>query len=489
MFRPQQDIISSDLTEAAADGELQTVKAILQKHPDWVDVKNSNGFTALLVSSEEGRLEVVQYLVVECHAKVNLQETNYCGWTPLHKASRRGHLDVIQCLVEQGRADMNIANDQGMTALHDASMAGHFQVVEFLVEQGANINAQEKDGWTPLHRACSDGHLEIIRFLVRRGATVEVRDKTHAATPLMYATTRGYPDIVEFLVNDGHANVNIQDDRGDSPLHWACHHGHWRIVQFLVGTSGADVTLKNNKDLTPLDVAQQKFRSQIVEYLQKHMKSQVEKEQEAEVAIDTSEALDVYLIYTGTLLGIQDVLYSEGTRYRYNVEKEKGYNVADLEQCRHFVAVITKEFLESPIACMELQYAFRRMQWLHAHGQWHSLWVILYDGVTLEDYTDVWRNTGKKLPPLHRELQTLQYNDKGDDDASSYTYFCRELKHQLEEVDSNEEGNDKWLSLLKKNFPPTDFPRCNQGMHTVAREETGCAPSGYFAARDAATKA
>ena len=63
---------------------------------------NSYGKTALIAASEEGHLEVVKYLVEQCHANVEAKDND--GYTPLIRASENGHLEVVKYLVEQCHA-------------------------------------------------------------------------------------------------------------------------------------------------------------------------------------------------------------------------------------------------------------------------------------------------------------------------------------------------------------------------------------------------
>jgi hypothetical protein len=86
-----------------------------RKCSDWIAIYNKCvelacecvlqiGRTPLYLSSSNGRLEVVQYLIEKCGAPVSeLQH----GCTPLHLASLHGNLDVVQYLVEKCGANWN----------------------------------------------------------------------------------------------------------------------------------------------------------------------------------------------------------------------------------------------------------------------------------------------------------------------------------------------------------------------------------------------
>ena len=56
-----------------------------------MNVKNNYGRTGLHLAAENGKLEVVKYLLEKGGAEVNVQ--NKGGWTALHYAAINGHLE------------------------------------------------------------------------------------------------------------------------------------------------------------------------------------------------------------------------------------------------------------------------------------------------------------------------------------------------------------------------------------------------------------
>jgi hypothetical protein len=74
-------------------------------------------------------------------------------------AAQRGHLDVLQCLVEEFGADVNLAAHDGRTALMMASYGRHEKLVKWLLKHGADAQATtargtavdaSKDGGAPI---------------------------------------------------------------------------------------------------------------------------------------------------------------------------------------------------------------------------------------------------------------------------------------------------------------------------------------------------
>ena len=69
---------------------------------------------------------------------VNIRNAN--GWTALMEASKNGHESVVILLLKNG-AKVNIKNYGGGTALIWAASNGHTRIAELLLDHGARINA------------------------------------------------------------------------------------------------------------------------------------------------------------------------------------------------------------------------------------------------------------------------------------------------------------------------------------------------------------
>jgi ankyrin repeat protein len=93
----------------AEEGELDHLKAVLDRHPKLVNVKQtfrgnrkpywSDEYTALHRAAAQGREDVVAYLIKK-GADVNA--TGPLDWTPLHVAAQKGDLEVVKRLVKAG---------------------------------------------------------------------------------------------------------------------------------------------------------------------------------------------------------------------------------------------------------------------------------------------------------------------------------------------------------------------------------------------------
>ena len=128
---------SSSIHEAAEDGNLEKVKALLKDNPRWVFRKD-----------HEGR-------------------------TPLHAAASKGHKDVAKLLMDY-KSDVNAKKKYGYTPLHYAAH-GHKDVVELLLAKKADVNARDNIGYTPLHEAARNGYKDVAALLLANKADVNAK--------------------------------------------------------------------------------------------------------------------------------------------------------------------------------------------------------------------------------------------------------------------------------------------------------------------------
>lgn len=93
------------------------------------------------------------------------------GFTPLMLAAAGGHLDLVKLLVD--RTDVNARSTGGFTSLMLAAFGGHQTVVDLLLQQGAHPSVKNNDGVVASDLARSAGNASVADALERIQQDVE----------------------------------------------------------------------------------------------------------------------------------------------------------------------------------------------------------------------------------------------------------------------------------------------------------------------------
>jgi ankyrin repeat protein len=136
-----------------------------------IDHRMKDGRTALTRACANGSLDVVQ-LLLNRHADVDFETP---VGLPLQIAVRFNKLDIVQCLVQHGaRLDATSAVCEQPLIL--AAMKGFIEVAKYLIENGADIDCRapsvrnssnnQETGLTPLMTAAKNGHVEVVRYIL-----------------------------------------------------------------------------------------------------------------------------------------------------------------------------------------------------------------------------------------------------------------------------------------------------------------------------------
>ena len=219
--------------------------------------------TELMNAAKDGNLQAVQ-AVVQRGADVG--ERSNKGKRALMFAASEGHLDVARWLVEQG-ADVNAADNYGTTALIVAATAGHHEIVKLLLEHGADIHARDDSGGAPLVNAVYFGHTETVKLLLdhlTQGKALTL-DKRDAEELLMLAAGLGHADIVRLMIGAG-INVNGRGLKQRTPLMAAAYFNRPEVAKVLLA-QGADLLARDADGNTALAVAQDKGNDKVAALL------------------------------------------------------------------------------------------------------------------------------------------------------------------------------------------------------------------------------
>lgn len=189
----QIDYSNEGFLRAAELGNERAIAIFLKTGID-LEIKNSGGWTPLIIASAGGKLKAVIELI---NAGANVNASDPQGLTALHWAAFKGYPRLTELLVDKG-ADVNAKSNLELTPLSQAVTSGHAEIVSILLSMRANIDAGDTDGLTPLHKAVSDGNLEIVKLLVAAGADRQAKSK-RGLTPVAIAKQRNKAEIIAEL--------------------------------------------------------------------------------------------------------------------------------------------------------------------------------------------------------------------------------------------------------------------------------------------------
>ena len=215
--------LCGEIHDAANEGNLEKVKALLKDNPDLVFSRDND------------------------------------GETPLHRAAYWGYKEMAIFLIFN-KADVNAKDIKGQTPLHKAADQGRKPIVELLLACKGDVNAKDNDGWTPMHSAAGgkrnplDNLIKMIHAkqaedkagIVDRVTDVKVYDGRGGYKSLRQAETYGgqaaldpaangpaeYTELIALLIEYG-GDANARDKQGETPSDLAEMKGHAELVELF----------------------------------------------------------------------------------------------------------------------------------------------------------------------------------------------------------------------------------------------------------------
>ena len=133
-----------DVFEAAALGDVDRLRVVLEGEPSTATAYSGDGFTSLHFAAFFGNPEAVS-LLIERGAEVDAFGRGWMTGTALHSGVSRLHSEVVRLLLEAG-ANPDLRQSGGWTPLHAAAMNGDLASVELLLAAGADPAATNDEG-------------------------------------------------------------------------------------------------------------------------------------------------------------------------------------------------------------------------------------------------------------------------------------------------------------------------------------------------------
>ena len=121
------------------------------------------------------------------------------GETLLHRAARFGRAEACTLLLDHGAdPDAYAHNAEEIAPIHAAIGGRQYQIVPLLLDRGANVDAQEVHGFTPLHQAAALDDRNLADLLLARGANASV-EADEGRTPADIAYLAENDDLARHL--------------------------------------------------------------------------------------------------------------------------------------------------------------------------------------------------------------------------------------------------------------------------------------------------
>ncbi|XP_067889503.1 ankyrin repeat domain-containing protein 55 [Heterodontus francisci] len=243
-----------DLTvvyQAAANGDVNTLTAVIREDPSILECCDSEGSTPLMHAISGRQLDTVK-LLLKMGASINTEDA--CGRTALSLATYLGWLDGCVTLLRNG-AKQNIPDKNGRLPLHAATAENNVRLLAVLLQKTTmcEINHQDNEGMTPLHWAAFHNRPQHVQALLQKGADPTLVDKDFK-TALHWAVQSGNR-VMTSIILDHHLSpsiINYDDENGKTSVHIAAAAGYSDIIYDLARIPECNLQPLDVDDRTPL---------------------------------------------------------------------------------------------------------------------------------------------------------------------------------------------------------------------------------------------
>ena len=254
------------LLVASQNGHVDLIDYLIDSSLAAVNEQNgSTGETALMISVENANDEVLKLLLNKKNIDVNIKDSE--NVTPLIKATMRNNIKAIQELVTNSHllCDVNAIDDHGETALIWAAKTGNNKAVELLFNYGKNINSEIVDhaGYRAVSKAILAGNVDTLKLLKQFGARFDINIVPDKSKPqewkslLNIASRHGGTDMTKYLIDEAKICEfdQVVDSFGNTAMMLATQSNNVELMIYLIRKDKGEFKIvhgSNNFNQTPL---------------------------------------------------------------------------------------------------------------------------------------------------------------------------------------------------------------------------------------------
>merc|ERR1712228_306769 len=251
---------------------------LLLKNGARINEVNSSNKTALFHACARRELDLIQVLL-DYNVDVFIQDTEFGNTVLLESAFTMqqmvkliiNHSNVQKQAQLKKKNLCNIPNFKGETILFKAANFGLLETVRVLIENGdANIDYKDGDGLTALFKART---APIIEFLIENGASLTITNNKQQTPIFGCIHMRLYTLLLIFKkYYTDKSEMNHQDIDGNTVFHYLAKRQEWQYLASLIQHSDfdfIDIELKNNEKQSIQDMlieAKQNGHDQAIKY-------------------------------------------------------------------------------------------------------------------------------------------------------------------------------------------------------------------------------
>jgi ankyrin repeat protein len=239
---------AGEIHEAAAVGDLDKVRALIEADLTLVESRDGRGCTPLYIACIRHQVAVAHFLI-DNGADVNAR--NNGNQTPLHAANGvyGQDVDLIKRLIAKG-ANVNAQGSRGETPLHWAAARGNLTVAKLLMDNDADPSAYDQAFGTVLQHAINQSHPQMAKLLIENGAKLNQKDPS-GRTELHLAAINGYADLTRILIENS-AGIHAVDRHNRTALYYTAKHGYRSVADILVAAgANQDAIVESNYGPAP----------------------------------------------------------------------------------------------------------------------------------------------------------------------------------------------------------------------------------------------